>query len=420
MTQPSGTAVAIIGAGPYGVSIAAHLQSKNIEYRIFGKPMDRWRRQMPKGMFLKSEGCASSLSDPHGRYTLAEYCKNRGVPYRDWGTPVPLEVFTHYALSFQQHLVPSVEETLVSEVEQLNGSFELRLADGTALRATRIIVATGLDHTVYIPEVLAGLPPELLSHSSEHRDLSRFRGQEVIVIGAGQSALESAALLSEQGAFVRVLAREASLAWNSVPKSGPRSLYERVRYPISPMGAGMELWFHCNAPMLFRYLPQKIRFEKVRTVQGPAGAWWLRNRVIGHVQVLSGQSVQRAEHHNGTAVLQVAGQDGQSLHLRANHVIAATGYHYDLYRLPFLGQRLKLQVRSEQQRPVLSADFESSVPGLYFTGFASANNFGPVMRFLQGADYTARRISHHIARRWQPHGQSRGVQSSQAPKIQNL
>jgi cation diffusion facilitator CzcD-associated flavoprotein CzcO len=396
MTCLSRRTVAIIGAGPYGVSIAAHLQSAGIDFRIFGKPMYRWLCQMPKGMFLKSEGCASSLSDPAARHTLARYCAERGLPFGERGAPVSLEVFSQYALSFQRALAPNVEQVMVDRVEASGDGFELRLEDGTTMRASKVIVATGLEHTAHIPPVLAGLPSELLSHSAAHCNLSKFRGRDVTVIGAGQSALEAAGLLSEEGATVRLIVRKPSLAWNPTPRFVRRSLYQQLRRPVSNLGEGLELWVCCTAPTLFYRLPQRIRFERVKTVLGPAGAWWLKERVVGRVQTLLGHSVRRAEARGDRAVLQVAGQDGQVLDLTTDHVIAATGYRFDLQRLPFLSQNLKSGLRAKQQQPVLSSHFESSVPGLYFTGLASASCFGPAMRFLHGADFTARRVSHHI------------------------
>ncbi len=82
--------VAIIGAGPYGLSIAAHLAGRGVDFRIFGSPMHTWRTSMPEGMVLKSEGNASDLYDPDGEMTLARYCADRGLPYKDLGFPIPL------------------------------------------------------------------------------------------------------------------------------------------------------------------------------------------------------------------------------------------------------------------------------------------------------------------------------------------
>ncbi len=412
--------VAIIGAGPYGISIAAHLQSAGIDFRIFGRPIYRWLCQMPKGMFLKSEGCASSLSDPTARYTLARYCAEKGLPYGERGAPVSLEVFTRYALSFQRALAPNVEEVMVDGVDASGDGFELRLADGATMRASKVIMATGLEHAAHIPPVLAGLPPELLSHSADHHELRWLKGRDVTVIGGGQSALEAAALLSEEGATVRLVVRNPSLAWNPMPRFVRRSLYQRLRRPVSNLGEGLELWFCCTAPRLFHHLPQRIRFERVKTVLGPAGAWWLKDRVMGRVQTFLGHFVQRAEAKSGRAVLQVAGQDGHVLDITTDHVIAATGYRFDLQRLPFLSQDLKSRLRAKQHQPVLSTHFEASVPGLYFTGLASASCFGPAMRFLHGADYTARRVCHHIVAGRNQNGWPPAFQCARAPRCKEF
>lgn len=240
------------------------------------------------------------------------------------------------------------------------------------------------------------------------------------MIGGGQSALEAAALLSEEGATVRLVVRNPSLAWNPMPRFVRRSLYERLRRPVSNLGQGLELWACCAAPTLFHHLPQRIRFERVKTVLGPAGAWWLKDRVVGRVQTFLGHFVRRAEARGDRAVLQVAGQDGQVLDLTTDHVIAATGYRFDLQRLPFLSQSLKSRLRAEQRQPVLSSHFESSVPGLYFTGLASASCFGPAMRFLHGADYTARRVSQHIFAGERQYGLPPAFQCARTPRCKEF
>ncbi|HLW60005.1 MAG TPA: NAD(P)-binding domain-containing protein [bacterium] len=390
-------AVAIIGAGPYGLSVAAYLRSGGVAFRIFGTPMHRWREQMPKGMFLKSEGCASNLFAPGAGPTLRQYCAAQGLPYADYGAPVSLETFTQYGLSFQQRAVPMVEDAMVTALERSSESFQVRLGSGETFRAGKVVVATGLSHTAHIPAVLAQLPPALRSHSGEHDDLSRFKGGDVTVVGAGQSALETAALLHEAGAEVRLLVRRPAVLWNPPPAARRRSLYARARHPMSNLGPGLGLWFYSNAPMAFYHLPEPIRIARAHKALGPAGAWWLRNRVEGRVPIVVGCSVGGAEPSGEGVLLHLTRSDGGIRRLTTDHVIAATGYRFALDSLPFLGERLRSQLRSVQRTPILSPNFESSVPGLYFTGLASANHFGPAMRFLHGADYTARRVSHHVA-----------------------
>jgi FAD-dependent urate hydroxylase len=241
------------------------------------------------------------------------------------------------------------------------------------------------------------LPQHLRSHSADHHDFSGFKGRDVTVIGAGQSALETAALLHEGGASVHLLVRESSIQWNPTPAGHRRTLWQRIRYPRSGLGDGPQLWFYCNFPSMFRWLPRQIRIDRVKKVLGPGGAWWLKDRIIGKVAVSLGQTVCGAETRDGRVALKVCNQDGSCHELMTDHVIAATGYQFDIRRLPFLSEELQSRLRCEDQLPALSADFESTVRGLYFTGTASAYSFGPAMRFVQGAGYTARRITSHIA-----------------------
>ena len=393
----SDVAVAIIGAGPYGLSIAAHLRSRGSEFRIFGMPMQHWRAHMPKGMFLKSEGCASNLFDPEGNYTLRRYCAEEGLQYAACGVPVSLEAFTRYGLNFQERLVPEVENARATALDRSTKGFELRLETGEVLRPHRVVIATGMSHTAYLPEPLRHLPSELLTHSNSHHDLSRFKGREVTVIGGGQSALETAALLREAGAQARLVVRRPSILWNMAPAVDRRSLYQRLRRPMSNLGTGVGPWVYSNAAMLFCHLPQRIRTARVKKALGPAGAWWLRDRIVGHLQILCGHSVLGAKTRREQVILHLKGANGQLSDLTTEHVIAATGYRFTVRALPFLSERLSSEVRCVQETPVLSPNFESSVPGLYFTGLASANQFGPAMRFLHGADYTARRLASRIA-----------------------
>ncbi len=355
---------------------------------------------MPIGMYLKSEWPASSLSDPEERCTLQQF---RPEPYDH--APIPIDTFVRYGLSFQQRLVPMVEDVMVTALASRPDGFDIRLANGEVFTAVRVVIATGMSHAEYVPRELAELPEELLSHSGAHHDLSRFKDRDVIVVGAGQSALETAALLNETQARASLVVRESSIAWNATPSSDHRSLWQRVRRPSSPLGSGLRTWFCANAPMAFRHLPQRTRTNMVRgggrrgMVLGPAGGWWLRERVVDRVPTLLGHCVRGATARAGKAVLHVNGSDGRARDLVADHVIAATGYRFSASALPFMSGPMLRDLRCVEDVPVLSSSFESSIPGLYFTGVASAYNFGPVMRFVYGSRYTAERICRHLAGR---------------------
>jgi cation diffusion facilitator CzcD-associated flavoprotein CzcO len=220
--------VAVIGAGPYGLSAAAHLRHRGVDFRIFGVPMANWRNAMPAGMFLKSDGAGTSLSDPENAVTLARYCSRRGIPYADHGLPIALETFVNYALAFQQQLGLNVEPCNVVELAGEPGLFKLQLDTGETVTARKVVLAVGTTYFGHVPIELANLPRELVTHSRDHRDFARFAGKEVVVVGGGQSSLETAALLNEQGAKVQVLVRRPSVAWNPPPTeaSGLRRLYE--------------------------------------------------------------------------------------------------------------------------------------------------------------------------------------------------
>jgi cation diffusion facilitator CzcD-associated flavoprotein CzcO len=384
--------VAIIGAGPYGLSIAAHLRARGIEFRIFGKPMDSWRTRMPAGMFLKSEGFASNLHDPQGRFTLERFCTKSDLPYQAIAQPVPLETFTSYGLAFQREFVPNVEDRTVVELHRSPDGFALKLDNGETVAAGRVIVAVGITHFAHLPASLAHLPSDAVSHSSDHRDFTRFKNNDVTVIGGGASALDVVASLYDVDAEVRLIARRSSLVFN-VP--APRPWWQQW-YPISGLGGGWRNQFYEHAPAVFRQLPSGLRRWIVGSALGPAGGAPVKGRVE-RVPVLLGHSLRCAGFRDGRVHLRLLCSDGEERTLQTDHVIAGTGYRADIRRLPFLSKEIRRQLRSAAFTPILSAEFQSSVPGLYFVGLPAANTFGPSMRFLLGAKYTARHLARHFS-----------------------
>ena len=393
--------VAIVGAGPYGLSLAAHLRGAGVEYRQFGLPMRLWRSAMPRGMFLKSQGFASNLADPVGTHTLAAFCRATGRGYASYGLPVPLDTFVSYGEWFTSELGLPVDDVLVTDIAQLGDRFSMTLADGERVTARRVVIAIGVEHFAYLPDPLSALPPDLCTHPSAHPDLAVFSGKDVIVVGAGQSALESAALLHENGASVRVLARARQVRWNGAPLPPDRPLRQRFREPESGLGSGWATWFYSNHPELFRLLPRATRVYRARTALGPAGASWLRSRVEGQFPVQTGTVVTRVE-PKGSGVLLGTRHAGagtsQPAELTADHVIAATGYRTDLTRLPFLGEdlRARLGAVAGTGSPPVAGDYQSAVPGLYVIGPAVAPVMGPVMRFVFGAKHAAGTVSRQL------------------------
>jgi len=390
------TDVAIVGAGPYGLSVAAHLRRSGLAVRQFGWPMHLWRANMPRGMYLKSQGFASNLSDPAAACTLGAFCRAAGRPYADYGLPVPLEDFVAYSEWFQRAQGLDVAEVLVTRVTPAGAGYCLDLADGEQVRARQVVLAIGVEHFAHVPAPLAGLPVAACTHSSAHDDLAGFAGQRVVVVGAGQSALESAALLHEHGADVRIVMREQQVAWNGAPLPPDRPLRQRLREPEAGLGSGWGTWFYSRQPGLFRHLPEATRVHRARTALGPAGASWLRGRVEGEFPILAGHYLEQAEAGPDGVRLGLVSRAGRTAKLTADHVIAATGYRPDLGRLPFVGPELGARLRTVAGTPVVDRDYQSTSPGLYVVGPGVAPTFGPVMRFVYGADHAARTVSRRL------------------------
>jgi FAD-dependent urate hydroxylase len=386
------TEVAIIGAGPYGLSLSAHLSAQGTRHEIFGEPMDTWRDHMPVGMYLKSEGFATNLSHPGGEHTLAEFCEESAIEYGDVGVPISLETFTRYGDWFQQRVVPRLDRRLVTMVRQLPGGFELMLEGGKTLRCRTAVVATGVQGHAYTPPGLRELPNDVAVHTYHHRDPSSVTEGGAVVIGAGQSALEAAALIHESGGDVRVVARTGQLHWNSKPETGSRSLRKRLRYPRSGLGDGRAQRIYANHPLAIHTAPREWRARKAFTVLGPAGAWWLRPRIAGQIETLLGRQVASAQTVDGMVRLQLR-RDGDVEEATAGQVVVGTGYHPDVENLSFLDESLRERISRFWGSPILDRSFESSVPGLYFIGYAAAVSFGPLMRFVFGAAFTAGRVS---------------------------
>ncbi|RKN43176.1 NAD(P)-binding domain-containing protein [Streptomyces hoynatensis] len=398
----------VVGAGPYGLSIAAHAAAAGFDLRLLGRAMASWRDHMPAGMFLKSEPWASDLSDPQGTGTLAAYAAAHGLR-AEHGRPLPLATFADYGLWFAGRLPVPVEDRTVTTVAPHAGGYRVETADGAVLLTRCVAMAAGVLPLIRLPEPLRELPPGLASHSSDHRDLRRFRGRHVTVIGAGQAALETAALLAEAGARPLVLARAPRLRWNTPPLPLHRGPMATLRTPHSALGPGWSSWTWSRLPNAVRRLPARTRARIVENALGPAGAWWLRDRLEGVVPVRLGHRLVRAVAADGGVRLELAvdpaggagSGGGEPAVVETEHVLAATGFVTDLRRLEILDPSLRHAVRKVRgtTAPELTAGFESSRPGLFFAGLLTAPSFGPSMRFVHGATFTAGRLVRGVGRR---------------------
>jgi hypothetical protein len=358
--------------------------------------MNTWRAHMPLGQFLKSEPYGSAISAPARGYDVATYARLHGFDdYVDRVGPLSLERFLGYADWFTDQLVPDIRDITVTRVTPRDGGFMVEFAEEAPAFARQVIVATGVLPYTYIPSELSGLPADLMTHSSAHDRLDKFRGRRVAVIGAGQSALQAAALLHEAGTDVRVIVRQQQLIWEEqiAPEIG---LLDYIMRPPTTLCEGWPCAFYVS-PDAFRLLPESVRVRKALTSFGPKGAWWLRDRVEGVVDVLTGHQLRSAEPQGSGVRLHLDGPERSSVD--ADHVIAGTGFRIDVSRLPFLSEEIQAGLVTRANLPMVNRAGESAVPGLYFAGAPTMASLGPGVRFIAGTHHTVAQLVRSVARR---------------------
>jgi cation diffusion facilitator CzcD-associated flavoprotein CzcO len=398
--------VAIIGAGPYGLSLAAYLRAAGIEHRVFGSTMESWRHGMPPGMLLKSHAWSATFYDPGSRLTLKAFSEAEGLAYHDYLIPTPVETFVRYGEAFQARFAPDATDAKLVDLAASPGGFRARFDNGESVLARRVVLALGVRPFAHVPTELCGLPSERLTHSADHGPLDGFAGKRLAVIGGGASASDLAALAHEAGATVTLVARARELRFaakapaNPRPPPKPRSpraAWRRLTSPTSGIGPGWPYWILANVPEAFVALPGPVRRRITRTTLGPLGEASVRERLSGAVDVRLGRRLAGASATRDGVELQLRTGDGQTERIWADHVVAATGYRIDVDRLGFLDPGLQTRLRAAHGAPVLSSKYETSVPGLHVIGPASADSFGPVARFVYGAIHPARRLSRLFA-----------------------
>jgi thioredoxin reductase len=381
--------IAIIGAGPHGLAAAAHLRRAGIDCVVFGDPMSFWRG-MPAGMLLRSNWTATCIAEYEGPLSLDSFCAARNTTV---SRPVPLTSFIEYGLWVQEQVAPDVDRRRVERVSRNHSGFVLRLSDEERIRVGRVVVAAGITGFENRPSVLEGLPPELATHTSEHADLGRFNGQQVLVVGGGQSALESAALMRESGADVEVAVRADHINWlhggKYHRKLGRFAPLFYAPTDVGPLGMSRIV----GAPGLFTRFPRKAQDAMAHRSIRPAGAEWLRARLVA-IPLAMGTTVTAAVPDGSR--LRVELSDGTTRVV--DHLMFGTGYRVDIAKYAFLDADLVRGVRTDGGYPILRRGMESTVPGLHFLGAPAARSVGPIMRFVSGGWVGAQSLTSSIRR----------------------
>jgi FAD-dependent urate hydroxylase len=382
---------AIVGAGPYGLSVAAHLAGQRV--RTFGQPMETWRTRMPPDMRLRSDWNETSLSAPGDRGSIDRWAEAAGEEREE---PIPLQKFLRYADWFRQEFVPEGDPADVASVELIADGFRLTTTAGAEVEARSVVVAVGAVPFAHAPPPFTEAMGDGITFATALQDYEAYRGRRVVVVGGGQGGLESASLAVQAGADVDLVIR-SKLRWFADrephrPRGRLRQRLYRLAYPVVGYGPPPlnRLALH---PDLFAALPKPARRLVSSRILRAGGSPWLRGQVERTVRVSEGVAVEGIE-RDGVVRLRLS--DGSVR--EADAVIVAAGFRFSPDRLPFLAPGLRDRIAVEERGPILDRWFRSTVPGLFFVGFAAEHCFGPIARFIPGTRFTANRVAEALQR----------------------
>lgn len=389
--------VVVVGAGPYGLSAAAHLRAMGVEPHVIGQPMAFWKRSMPKKMLLRSRIEASNIAAPTPALSLDAYQKAIG---RRLPEPLPIEDFIAYGDWFQRQVAPDLDLRTVVSVSH-NGGLTVTMDDGERIHATHVVLALGIGPFLRRPPEFAAVPRELAPHTSDVNDVEQFRGLRVAVLGKGQSALEGAALLHEHGADVLIATRGEAVKYR--PFAWRKHLFRLMTPgPLRPMSyrilpptdlGDIKTARKMADPVAFRNQPPSVQQSLLNDCTKPVGAYWLRPRLEG-VPIKTRVTVRDVATTCGR--LKLTFSDGSSEVV--DRVLLATGYKIDVGRYPLLDESLRQALKTTDGYPALSMSLETSVPGLYMAGVVGEKALGPTLRFVTGTSNAAPRLAAAISR----------------------
>ena len=361
----------VIGAGPYGLSIAALARERGIGSVVLGRPMGFWRENMPEGMFLRS-GPDWHL-DGATVHTLQAFLEEQGIRPGE-ADPIPIGVFLDYADWFRRAKGIEIREEFVDTLAKADGRFEATLQSGERIHADVVVAAPGIGHYANVPGWAASLPPGLAAHTCDLVRFDDLAGARVLIIGGRQSAYEWAALIREHGA-----ARIDIVHRHDIPR------FERVSWKFVDAHVQQTL----AVRGYWRNLPKSEQ-------DAVAGQFWEVGRLTLEPWLTPRLAWDGIHRWPGTEVTEVTPRgDGELRILLSNgaglavdRVVFASGYRADLAKVPYLAGVLK-DVTVSNGFPLLNEGFQTSVDGLYVTGFSATQDFGPFFGFVKSSPAAA-------------------------------
>lgn len=375
------TNLLIIGAGPFGLSLAAYAKHLGINFLLAGKPMEFWKKNMPEGMYLRS---ASDWSlDPTDRFSIMNYLEALGKTPKDV-EPLSLEFYLQYAQWFQDRAGIETISKYVTRLDQKENGFLAAFEDGKVIEAKNVAVAIGMGYFKNYPAALTDiLPAGRYEHTCDAVQLSEYKGRRVLILGGRQSAFEWAALLNDEGAGeVHLVHRHespkfAEADWSWVP----------------PLVDGM-----VSDPAWFRGLPQEEKDAIVKRMWGEGRLKvepWLEKRVMKPNTSIHQKASLLSCAERSDGALDVKLDNGDAFVV--DDVILATGYKVELDRLPFLkNSNLFDKIEMKNGFPVLDPHFQTTAKGLYFTSMPAGQDFGPFFGFTVSVRASAKIIGNAL------------------------
>jgi thioredoxin reductase len=383
------TDLLIIGAGPFGLAVAAWAGRKGVAYVIAGKPMGFWKENMPAGMLLRS-GSDWHL-DPSGECTIDRFREMRPKGNGHTGSePLSLEFYLEYAQWFQEQHRIDVIPTLVHQLDLVDGAgptFRATMDNGDVIVARRVVVAVGFKYFTCLPQALVDrLPPGRFSHTCDLVDFTALNGKRCLIVGGRQSAFEWAALIHEAGAAaVHITHRHDSPAfavadWSWVMALAERTLDEPDWYrrlsAEEQKALGRRFWAEGRLK-IEPWLESRIRQKTI--------AVWPRTGIVACEERPGGDLRVQLEPHQIVEV---------------DHIILATGYAVRIDQVPFLRRgNILSRLEVTDGSPALDENFQTSVPNLFITSMAAAQEFGPFVAFTLSARISATLIGRAISSR---------------------
>ncbi|MEK7628876.1 MAG: NAD(P)-binding domain-containing protein [Patescibacteria group bacterium] len=374
--------IAIIGAGPFGLSLAARLEKAAVPYLIFGRPFDAWIR-MPQGLLLRTK--LNAGFDPFGDRSFRVFIEEHEVDIGDGTQPIPRELFIEYFQWFMRRTEIRVQEHYVRRIEKDGAHFVLKFESQT-INARAVVVATGISEHAYVPaEYSQMIPAYQWAHTADAHDMQRFKDKRVLVIGGRAAGLEWSALLAEAGATVETVYRHTTPQFQAPDWTVLKQIVEGT----------------LRDPAWFKHLTETDREEIVSKVR-PAGKQkvepWLASR-MSHPNITlrpCTKVVRLTKEEDRVRV--IVRHNNVLVELQpVDFVIFATGYKPALANISVLAESLHQEIASHEGYPLLTEHFESSVPGLYFTGLIAEKEFGPLMGFVNMCNASASILEKKLA-----------------------